>query len=440
MKKLRIYKRHCVTSVAALALLLCVDASSQAETILLSGATVHTVSGETLSPGNVLIRDGKIVAVGAKASAKADKTVDLAGQHLYPGFILPSTTLGLQEISAVRATRDFREVGTYTPDVQSWLSVNPDSELLPVARANGITHFLPIPSGGIVTGTSGLMQLGGWTIEDMVVKRQVAMHVFWPSMNLRVNDGDKNKAKPVDQQVKDRRERIKAIDDFFEEARAYAKTRANGGKSKPADVVPAWEAMLPVVDGKIPVFIHADELREIKAAVTWASGLSLKSVIVGGRDSWKVASFLATNSVPVIFEHVFTQPSTDTESYDSHFRAASILQKAGVRFAFSEGMESSGAYNARNLPYSAAQSVAFGLPAEAALKAITLAPAQILGVDKRIGSIEKGKDATLFASDGDILDIRSHVTRMWIEGKEASLESRHTRLYEKYKARPRAGK
>jgi imidazolonepropionase-like amidohydrolase len=420
------------------------------ETILLTGATVHTVSGPTLAPGQVLIRDGKIEAVDKLITARADTVVKLDGQQLYPGIIAASTSLGLIEINAVRSTRDAAEVGEYTPDVQSWVAVNPDSELIPVARANGIAHFLPVPGGGIVSGQSGLMSADGWTMEEMTVRKPVALHVFWPRVELNTTPKeefkDKSKWKSLEDQAKERREKIRALEDFFDEARAYAKARDAGGKSglPVENVVPAWEAMLPYVRGELPVAVHADDERQIKAAVQWAAGQSYRIILVGGRDAWKVAGLLATNKIPVIYERIYNQgndlsatPARDTYRYDVDFMAPAVLQRAGVKVILSGGLGGDAAATVRNLPYYAAQAVAFGLPEEEALKGITLYPAEVFGVADRLGSIEAGKEATLFAASGDILDIRSNVKRMWIRGREVSLESRHTRLYEKYKARPR---
>ncbi|PYM16535.1 MAG: hypothetical protein DME18_01190 [Verrucomicrobia bacterium] len=439
--------------IVGLALGFCLSAAvpAFAETVLLTGATVHTVSGPTLTPGQVLIKDGKIAAVDKVIKTKADKVVKLDGEHLYPGLIAASTSLGLVEINAVRATRDAAEVGDYTPDVESWVAVNPDSELIPVARANGITHFLPVPGGGIVTGQSGLMVVDGWTTEDMTVKKPVALHVFWPGMELNTTPKeefkDKSKWKSLEDQAKERREKIKALEDFFEEARAYSKAREAGGKNGlPAqNVVPAWEAMRPYARGDLPVMVHADDVRQIKVAVNWAATHSYKIILAGARDAWKVADLLATNQVPVIFERVYNQasglsstPSRDTYRYDVYFTAPQTLHKAGVKVIFGQGLGGEEAATIRNLPYTAAQAVAFGLPQDEALKGITLYPAEVLGVADRLGSIEAGKEATVFAADGSILDIRSNVKRMWITGREVSLESRHTRLYDKYKARPRA--
>ena len=406
-----------------------------AETLLLTGATVHTVSGVTITNGSVLVKDGKIVNIFNALPATDAKQISLAGLHLYPGMIALNTDLGLVEIDAVRSTVDVREVGEYTPDVFSWLAVNPDSELLPVARANGVSHFEPVPFGAVVSGQSGLLALDGWTTEQMVTKKSIALHVFWPNAGLDTTPKEKSrnptKWKSLEDQAKERVEKLQQLDDFFAEARAYAKAKTS---AKDFQVVPAWEAMLPVVRGEVPVTIHADEVRQIRAAISWATTNGVKMILADGLDAWRVADLLGTNKIPVIFNHVFTQPLRAEDNFDAHFRAASILSKAGVKVAFSGG----GASLVKNMPYAAAQAVAFGLSTEEALKGITLYPAQIAGVADRLGSIETGKDATLFATDGDILDIRSNVKRMWIGGKEVSLENRHTRLYQKYKNRPKS--
>ncbi len=405
-----------------------------AESLLLTGATVHTVSGATITNGQVLVRDGKIAAVGSSVPAAGAKKVSLDGLHLYPGLIALNTDLGLAEIDAVRATVDSREVGEYMPDVYSWLAVNPDSELLPVARANGVSHFEPVPFGAVISGQSGLLAMDGWTTEQMVAKKSIALHVFWPNAGLDPTPKEKSSApakwKSLEDQDKERKEKLRQLDDFFAEARAYTKAKAG---VKDFQIVPAWEAMLPVVRGEIPVTIHAEDVRQIRAAVTWATTNGVKMILADGLDAWRVADLLASNHVPVIFSHVFSLPQRGEDRYDAQFRAAGVLNKAGVKIAFSGG----GGSLVKNLPYTAAQAVAFGLPADEAVKAITLYPAQMAGVAERLGSIEVGKDATFFVTDGEVLDIRSNVKRMWIGGKEVSLENRHTRLYEKYKNRPK---
>ena len=421
-----------VTTIAAAAVFAAWP-SAAAEGILFTNAVVHTVSGPTHSPGFVLIDGDTIKAVGpAKEQPAAGETqvINLKGQHLFPGLIAPTTALGLMEIPAVRATVDTSEVGTYTPEVKSWLAVNPDSELIPVARANGITHFVPTPQGGTVTGQSGLMATVGWGYENMLHHSSVALHLFWPPMNINPGADDAKK------QAKNRDKRLKEIDDFFEEARAYARSQSAPGHKG----VPAWDAMLPWVRGEKPMIIHANSRVQIESAVKWATKRGWKSIIAGARDAWQIAELLAKHNVPVIFEHTFTLPTRDFDRYDAQFRAAGVLHKAGVKVVFSEGLARFAASNARNLPYSAAQSAAHGLPRAEALRGITLHTAEILGVAKRLGSIEAGKEATFFTANGDILEIRTQVKQMWIAGEKVSLDNRHNRLYKKYRSRPKPGK
>lgn len=435
-----------VINIVCLAAVQVIGANASAETVLLNNAIVHTISGGTITNGGVLINGGKIESVvdgKHPAGVAANKTIDLHGQHLYPGMIALDSGLGLMEIDAVRATLDTTEVGEYTPDVESWIAINPDSELIPVSRANGMAYAEPVPQGGVVAGLSAVIALDGWTSEQMTIKRPAALHVYWPEMALDTRPKeefkDPSKFKSLEDQAKEREAKLKALEDFFLEARAYARLKSTVTSNHKSEfaVNPPWEAMLPIVHGEVPIMIHADDIRQIKAAAEWAKTNDFKIVLVGGRDAWKVAGLLATQKIPVIYEYTFNMPGHDYEAYDVNFSAPEVLRKAGVMVAFSGGSDGFHASNARNLPYHAAQSVAFGLAEGEALKGLTLYPAQLLHVDNRLGSIEPGKEATLFASDGDILDIRAQVKRMWIAGHEVSLESRHTRLYEKYKNRPR---
>ncbi len=416
------------------AALLALAAAAPAETLLLRGATVHTVSQGTLAPGDVLLQDQRILAVAAHLDQPADRTLDLTGLHLFPGLISAATDLGLVEISGIRASLDDQETGEFTPEIESWTAVNPDSELIPVSRANGITHFVPIPGGQLLSGTSGLLATRGWTLEDMTVRRRTAMHLFWPDHSLAIpGPNAPEKAKSLDEQARERLERIRTIDDFFNQAEAWQK-RPPG-----SPLVPAWEAMGPVLKGELPLMVHAQGLREIRAALKWsAQHPLLRLVLEGGRDAWMLAPELAQRHIPVIYSEVFTLPSSSADAYDVQFRAAAILHQAGVVTAISEGLGRFSASSQRNLPYSAAQAAAFGLPPEAALAAITLIPAQLHGVADTLGSIEPGKDASLFAATGDILDIRSVVKHLWISGIEQSLATRHTRLAERYRSRPKA--
>ena len=424
-----------ILAILALALL---PALCPAESLLLSNAIIHTVSGPILTNAQVWIQGEKIAGVGPGLKAAGAKVVDLKGQHVYPGIIVPTSSLGLVEIGAVRATVDTTEVGAYTPDVQSWVAVNPDSELLPVARAGGITHFLAVPQGGVVSGQSGLMRMDGWTTEQKKKKKPVALHVFWPSMELDYTPkeelSDRSKWKSPEDQAKERGRKLKELDDFFSEARAYALARE---KSPSATLMnPAWEGMMPLIRGEVPLMIHADQEQQLRAALAWATNRKFKIVFSGARDAWRLADALATNQIPVIYSSTFDQPSRDTDSYDVHFRAPSVLQRAGVKVLFAEGLGSMDTANTRNVPYAAAQAVAFGLPEDEAVKGLTLYPAQVLGVADKLGSLEAGKEASIIVCTGSILDIRQNVTRMWISGSEVPLDSRHTRLYDKYRLRP----
>jgi imidazolonepropionase-like amidohydrolase len=417
-------------------------AAARAQSLLLKNATVHPVSGPALAPGDVLIENGKISQVG-HLDVKADRVVDLTGQHLYPGLLALNTSLGLMEIEGVRATRDLEEAGQFVPEVQSWVAVNPDSELLPVARANGVAFFEPTPEGRLIAGQSALMAIDGWTTEDMVFKKPAALHVYWPGMDINPPPRRGRRKKPsnsVEDQAKERERKVKELADFFADARAYVQAREAAQTPGAPDpgLNPPWEAMRPFVLGQRPIIIHANELRQIKAALQWAETNHYQIVIAGGRDAWKVAGLLAKGNVPVIYDEIYSLPASEVESYDIYFKAPELLRQAGVKVALSLPSGVAAAALTKNLPYAASQAVAFGLPADEALKAISLYPAQIMGVADRLGAIEPGKDATLFACSGDLLDLRANVTHLWMAGREVSLDNRHTRLYDKYRNRPKS--
>lgn len=412
--------------------------TAHGESLLLQAGTVHPVSGPALQPGQVWIRDGKVVAVSSSVDAPGATAVNLGSLHLYPGLLAATTSLGLSEIEAVRSTQDTTEVGRFTPEIQAWIAVNPDSELLPVARANGIAFIAPVPQGGWVSGQSGLVALQGWTTESMVRRKPIALHVNWPDMNLDLTPKDhlkdKSKWKSPEDLAKERRKSLEEFTSFFQDAAAYAKARRS---SQPPELNPSWESMIPYLEGQRPMVIHAEDVRQIRAAAEWARTNQFRWVLAGARDAVKVASLLASNQVPVIYEHVYDRPYRDTDPYDATFSAAAALHSAGVSVSISLGTSGMNETWSRNLPYYVAQCVAFGLPAEEGLKSMTLNPAKALGISDMMGSIEVGKEATLFASTGDVMDIRSQVVRMWISGQEIDLQTRHTRLYEKYRSRPK---
>ena len=387
-------------------------------------------------PGELLIRGSKIIRVGQDIEKpKKFKLINWQDHEIYPGLISPGSSLGLAEINAIRPTRDEREVGTHTPEIEAWTAVNPDSELIPVARANGITHSLIVPMGGTVSGISGLISLSGWGIEEMAVKQKVALHLWWPGQGLSIHANNKS-GKSIDEQVKDRNKTVYELDEFFNQAEAYIQSKANSPQNK-TDFNPSWEAMTPIISREMPIIIHADEKRQIISALDWAEKRKYNIIISGGRDAWKIAERIASHNVPVIFRHVFTAPPQANLPFDTHFRAPGILAKAGVELSIGLRLGAWSAANQRNLPYYAAQSIPHGFKRTDALASITINPAKLMGVHDHLGTLEKGKDATFIACSGDIFDLRTTVKHMVLAGTSVDLSSRHTQLFEKYQRRPK---
>jgi imidazolonepropionase-like amidohydrolase len=420
---------------AVLAAALFLAPAARAETVALVGGTVHPISGPDIPKGTVVFTDGKIVSVGADVAVPAGaRLVDVTGKHVYPSLFPAATQLGLVEIGAVRATVDTSEIGEINPHARADYAMNFDSELLPVTRSAGVLVAGITPLGGIVSGSAAAMKLEGWTREDATLKAPAAITVFWP--NLRI-DRSPTARESVRLQEKKRDEAVRKLKDVFAEARAYAKARA--AEAKPGvprhDADPRLEALMPAIEGKIPVLVVAASLSQIRAALAWAKEENLRLVIGGGADAWRAAAELAGARVPVILDPVLGLPARADEPYDAPFANAGVLASAGVRVAINEG----DAAFVRNLAQHAATASAYGLSREKALEAITLEPARILGVADRIGSLEPGKDATLFVSDGDILDVRSAVVAAYLDGRPLDLSDRHKRLYERYKNRPKPG-
>jgi imidazolonepropionase-like amidohydrolase len=397
--------------------------------VALVGATIHTVSGGVVSGGTLIFSQGKITAVGANVSVPENaERIDLSGKHVYPGLVNARSSLGLTEIDALRATKDVAEVGPITPNVRAEVAINPESELLPVARANGVLAAVSAPSGGRISGSSALIVLDGWTWQEMTVRAPVAMHVNWPKMSV-----DRAPVVPDSVETKQRKERdgaLRELRDAFDAARAYlrAKSAAAGGAQAPPNDQ-RWEAMIPVLEGKIPLAVEADELLQIESAVEFAAREKVRLVIVGGYDSPRCAPLLKQYDVPVIVSDVHRLPRRPSEPYDDPFTLPSRLRHAGVRFCLALAPN---AWDARNLPYQASTAAAYGLPPDEALKAVTLYPAQILGFADRLGSLEVGKDATLIVTDGDPLEITTNVERAYIAGRPVDLNDRQKVLYGKY--------
>ena len=398
--------------------------------VAIVGGTVHVVDGPVLASGTVLMRDGKIVEVGKKVklSAKCRK-IDATDKHVYPGLMESISNLGLVEINAVDVTVDTNELGSENANLKSWIAVNPDSELIPVARSNGVLLASIAPDRGLIRGQIGVIALDGWTYGDMLIKGPAGMMASWRGLDSREDDDAKR--------ATERDKRLKEFDEFIDSAKRYAERRtADSGVA--LDV--RYEDFLPVIRGEVPMVVDADSRRSIEAAVTFCVDRGIRVVIYGGYDAAECATLLKRHDVPVIVHATYRLPRRRHEPYDHPYTLPKRLSDAGIRFAI--GGEGSGypggASNARNLPYHAAVAAAYGLSVEDALRSITLSPAEIMGVADRVGSLTAGKDATLFIADGDILITQTQVTDAFIGGAPVDLGDRHKSLYRKYQQKYRA--
>jgi imidazolonepropionase-like amidohydrolase len=415
----------------------------QSTPLLLTGATLHTVSGPSIPNGDMLIEKGKIAAIGAAGSFSAPanaQRIDLKGKHIYPGFIAANTAIGLTEISAVRATIDQTETGTNNPNSRAIVAVNADSEIIPVTRANGVLAALTVPRAGFaggIGGTSALVQLDGWNWEDMALVREAGLHVFLPAMRFGTAITPTLSAARIEEMQKTSAARLRALDEEFEKAKAYAQAAEVRILSELAATDSRLEAMRPVFKGQRPVFVHADDIAQIRYALGFAERHGVKIVIVGGYDAPHVAPLLKAKNIPVIIGGVHRLPLRRGENPDTPNAIAAKLHQAGVKFAVARNGAAFDAPRERSLPFEAAATIAYGLPRDEALKSITLYPAEILGAADRLGSLDKGKLASFFVADGDPLEIRTNIERVFIQGREIALEDKQTKLRDKYEERYR---
>lgn len=399
---------------------------------LIEHADVYPVSRAVLLDTAVLIDEGKIKAIGADALAQAGSAtrVDATGLRLYPGLISANSSLGLIEIAAVRATVDTAEVGAINPNARAQIAVHADSDLLPVARAGGVLTALSVPRGELIAGQSALINLSGWNYEEMTVKPSVAMHLYWPSTRLP----DWLPKPAIEQAMKAALDNLALLDATFNEAIAYrAKADLPAAKRGQQDL--RLQALQPVLKGELPLFIHVNELAQIRGALAFAAKYKLKLTLVGALDAWRVANELKAANVPVILGSPFNLPLRRSESYDVIYSAAAKLNAAGVKIAIAGDGGGMDASLEKNIAYLAAQAAAFGLPPEQALRSITLSAAEILGVSDRLGSIDVGKDANLILVRGDVLEITSPIKRIFIAGIDTPMTSRHTELCQRYQGR-----
>ncbi len=427
-------------------------APKQDKTIVITGATIHPVTAPDIENGTIMFRDGVITGVyDAKTwqdwtqKVSLDKNsfifIDAAGKHVYPGFITALSQLGITEIQAVAATNDLSEVGNVAPEVQPTIAVNPDSTLLPVTRRNGILTAGIHPSGGLIPGQVGVIRLDGWTVEDMQVKvgnyAMAGLMVNWPRVRpIRAWWMDT----PEEEQLKRIRENLAALEKTFDTAYAYNLQRFHD-PNFPIDL--RWEAMrrifrvtpemapgvIELERGDPKLFIEANDADQIASALTFCEQRKLRCVIVGGREADRAAELLKRTNTMVILRGVQNMPQRDDSPYDDAYTLPKRLHDAGITFAITHGDDTA---HERNLPYAAGTAIAFGLPHDIAIKALTINPAQILGIDRQLGSLEAGKSATLFISTGDPLEVTSDINRAFIDGREIDLRTKQTELAKKY--------
>jgi imidazolonepropionase-like amidohydrolase len=431
----------CCFPALSLAQDLGIKAPPQSQPILITGATLHPVSSPAIPDGHILFNAGRIETLGGGPAPKAGgdvKVIDAAGVHIYPGLISGYTQLGLIEIGMVRASNDTAEVGSagISPEVRAVVAVNPDSNFFPVTRFAGILAAGVFPTGGVIPGRAGVIKLDGWTWEEMSARADAGLVVNWPqSRPITAWWMDQSE----DDQLKNIRQNMQRIEDAFNAAASYLASRA-ADPSLPTDV--RWEAMRRVFDNsassaapaQLPVFFLAQDYDQIISAVEFAIRRALRPVIVGGRDAPLCAELLKRHNVPVIVLGTFRMPRRDDSPYDDGYSLPRRLEEAGIKWCLANGDSTP---HERNLPFAAAMAVAHGLDHDAAIRALTLSAAEILGVADSLGSLEPGKSATLIVTDGDPLELSTTVQQAFIDGRQIDLSNKHTELNRKYREKYR---
>lgn len=403
-------------------------AAPQTGPVILSGATIHVGNGNVIADGAILFDKGVIVQVGPAASVAAPagvEKVDVKGKHIFPGIISLNTTVGLQEIASVRATLDYQEVGEINPHVRALVAYNTDSEVIPTLRGNGILLCQAVPQGGVISGSSSLFYTDGWNWEDAVLKKDDGIWLNWPPF-LAGNFNNED----FTYSIKRNEKRQATIDLFkvtFAEAKAYAEL------NDPSPVNLRLAAMKPLFAGTANLYIRADYAKDIIEAVRFAKEAGVRKIVIAGGDqSFKVAAFLKENGIPVILNTTHRLPGGIDENVYLPYELPGLLHKAGVKVAVTYADEW---WRTRNVAFLAGTASGFGgiMPDEA-LQFITKNAAEIAGIDQQAGTLEKGKQASLIVSEGDILDMRGNViSTVYIRGGKVNLDDKQKRLYEKYK-------
>jgi len=405
-------------------------AGPQTKPVIITGATIHVGNGQVINNGYIAFDKGKITAVGEGAAPDTNgaEVIDATGKQVYPGFICPITTLGLVEIEeGARGTVDDDETGELNPDARTIVAYNTDSKVIPTVRSNGILLAQPTPAGGIISGESSVVQLDAWNWEDAAYKTGIGIHLNWPVA--RVNTRRRvppMPGVPQESPAEKAQKAIDAIEKLFSEAKAYAEI------AKPEVTNVRLEAMKGLFNGSKKLFVNADGAKEIIQAVAFAKKMGVSAVIVGGNESYLVTEVLKENNVPVILRETQRVPDREEDDVYLPYKLPKILQDAGVLY----GLTGTGFWRQRNLPFEAGQAVGYGLTKEQAVSMITQNNAKILGIDKTTGTLETGKDANLFISTGDALDMISlDVVKAFIQGRDINLDNLHKQLYRKWSAK-----
>ncbi len=404
----------------------------------IKGARIIPVVGNVIANGTILIKGEKIEAVGSDIEIPdGAEIIDASGLIAYPGMIDSYCQLGLSEISGVAATVDSRETGRFNPQARALEAIRYDSMHIPISRSNGIAAALVVPSGGVISGQSCLLKLDGWTNREMLIKSPAFIQIELPGISR--GRGGFGGRRGAQQQRAGTPQILEELKTMFSEARFYEKRRAaaeNNGSLPLPEFNETYEELLPLIKGQVPAMISVHSDSDIKAAIKFVKEENLKAVFYGVEQGWKVAGEIKASGIPVILGSLYDMPPVWEDGYDSLFRNAGVLNKAGVKIAFS----SSSSSTAKDLPYHAAKAAAFGLDKTEALKAVTIYPAEIFGVDDQMGSIEAGKTANIVLADNDILEFRANIKKVFINGKDTDLSSIYTELLEKFKKREKENK
>jgi imidazolonepropionase-like amidohydrolase len=418
------------------------QAPAAGKAYLLRGGTIHTISGPVIENGSILIRDGKIVGVGKDLPAAEGVTVvDVTGRQVYPGMIDSGSMVGLDEIDSVEASNDVNEAGLLNPQLRALTAVNPSSEHIEATRANGVTSVIAMPDGDLISGQMALIHLDGGTNDEMAVLPSAAIHLKFPAIETtpipphEVSDDEDPKTAVEEQPIPFEEAKAKylarmdELNTFFDDARRYWRAKQAGIRAMAENR--KFEAMIPVFEGKTPMFVTAVRAQTIREAIEFADKQKIRIILADPYEAYQVLDLIKAHDIPVVLGPTNTLPLNRDDDYDRSFTTPGELFKAGIKFSIATFSTS----RSRNLPYEAAAAVPFGLPHDEAYKAISLNAAEIFGVSKRLGSIDEGKTADLIITDGDPMEARTQIKSVFIDGKPVDLETRQKKLYEKYLGR-----